>query len=389
VSTITESKKLIFHTNGPIDPICWEVMGVSAKLTDNPIGQFGTGLKYAIAVFLRLGHQFTIHSEGKVFNFYTETFIFRDKSFERIKCNDTTLPFTTEYGKLWEPWMAYRELVSNTMDEGGIHFLGEPMEEGTSIVIEGNQVAECYRRHKEFFLEDETPIQQFENVEVYAGNGTIFYKGVKVGSVEHSRHNYNIKKGLTLTEDRTFKYEFELKHEISCGMLRQCKDEQFIYDMMSTESGFEGELSYDFTWGPTAEAAGKRLWKESPHRMNKRCREEFKKRFRDASFEYVEPDELQTKYIDQAKSFLSKAGYPVDSPIKIVANSDDNLGGYYYKGVIYLVPNSFTRGLRRLIVILFEESRHAKGHEDGTRQYQTYLTEELVTQMALASKQVL
>ena len=39
-----------FKSNGLIDPLCITTIGVSVNESENPIGFFGTGLKYAIAI---------------------------------------------------------------------------------------------------------------------------------------------------------------------------------------------------------------------------------------------------------------------------------------------------------------------------------------------------
>lgn len=49
------SRTIIFHNPGELDIRAVTTFGLSVKKSDNPIGQFGTGLKYAIAVALRHG----------------------------------------------------------------------------------------------------------------------------------------------------------------------------------------------------------------------------------------------------------------------------------------------------------------------------------------------
>jgi hypothetical protein len=47
---------------GEIDAASIRTFGVSVKEGENPIGFFGTGLKYALAILLRTGHKVTIQS---------------------------------------------------------------------------------------------------------------------------------------------------------------------------------------------------------------------------------------------------------------------------------------------------------------------------------------
>ena len=53
---------VIFENPGEIDPLAIRTFGVSVKEGDNPIGFFGTGLKYALAILLRTGHQVSMQA---------------------------------------------------------------------------------------------------------------------------------------------------------------------------------------------------------------------------------------------------------------------------------------------------------------------------------------
>jgi len=119
---------LLFENKGLIPEATITTMGVNAKIGDNPIGQFGTGLKYAIAIVLRLGGMITIYRGQKKLEFSLKTEIIRDKKFQIVCMNGRKLGFTDQLGLHWEAWMAYRELASNVKDEGGtvrIYDLGD------------------------------------------------------------------------------------------------------------------------------------------------------------------------------------------------------------------------------------------------------------------------
>ena len=49
-----------FANAGLIDLDVIRIMGVSVKTKDNPIGYFGTGLKFALSTLLRSGHKVTL-----------------------------------------------------------------------------------------------------------------------------------------------------------------------------------------------------------------------------------------------------------------------------------------------------------------------------------------
>ena len=113
------TKTVLFGNPGNINPKMWSVFGVSAKLDQNSIGEFGSGLKYAIAVLLREGRKITIKSDGETYKFDTKKITERNNEFEQVLCNGQEMPYTTHLGKGWELWQAYRELYSNCLDEGG------------------------------------------------------------------------------------------------------------------------------------------------------------------------------------------------------------------------------------------------------------------------------
>lgn len=58
-----------FANEGLIDLDVIRTMGVNIKTNDNPIGYFGTGLKFAIATLLRTGHSVNLHRGDVRFEF--------------------------------------------------------------------------------------------------------------------------------------------------------------------------------------------------------------------------------------------------------------------------------------------------------------------------------
>lgn len=378
-----------FHTNTDIDPRSWSVMGMTAAVTDDPIKMFGTGMKYALCILIRSGHEVEIHSDSKHYVFGLTETEFRGKKFEQVTCNGETLPFTTEYGKNWSMEGAYRELVSNCMDEGGIHFAGDKIEGGTSIIVRGKEFHDMLEHHNDIFLGDREPICSTDAVDIYEGAGTIFYKGVKVGVVEHARHSYLMKDHLSITEDRTMSGDYSIKYILGKAVTKQIKDEKMLREFMTCKSGFESNIDWEWDWSEEAIRVAKQIWKESPTSMGKKCAAAFKSRVKDASFEYIEMTPLQENAVEKATDFLKRSGYTIDCPIKMVKNSDENLIAYYYKGEIFLTERSFDEGLQFLIVALFEESRHHAGYNDFSRNFQTYLIKEVVKQSAKHLKEFL
>ena len=372
--TTTEKKpSIVFHTNGDIDPLSWEVIGMSAKLTDNAVGMFGSGLKFSLAVLLRNNHAIYIISNGKRYEFGTT-----DKEF-RVTCNGKELGITTDMGMNWILENAYRELVSNTMDEGGIWFRGEAMEDGTSIVVEGEEFADIIDRHNNLFVGDREPFAETTNMKVYKGNGLVFYRGVKVANIENAKFSYEFTNKLSLTEDRTLNvYSIHSRWEMD---ILASDDKNLIRKVLTTgPDTWEHSRDYDWHWGEAFREVATELWESNAVSLPPSVQKCMRKRAPEAEFKTREIGEYQ-EMLDEVLGFLKDAGYNVKSEIKLVDSTEDSLLGFYHNKVIHLTEKSFEKGKHDLAVTVLEEHFHSLGHSDCCRGFQDYLLNQLVTQM--------
>tara|TARA_R110000787_G_scaffold631_4_gene2336 strand:- start:164 stop:427 length:264 start_codon:yes stop_codon:yes gene_type:complete len=77
---------LIFQNDGVLPIEGFTTFGMSAKPgSTNPIGKFGTGLKNAVAIILRLGGSITVWRGDLEYVFYTRSEDFRGKSFDKVR----------------------------------------------------------------------------------------------------------------------------------------------------------------------------------------------------------------------------------------------------------------------------------------------------------------
>lgn len=252
---------VLFNNNSELPIECISTFGVSVKENEHPIGYFGTGLKYAVAVLLREGCDVTMYIGGKEYAFSKRQGEIRGKQFEFIDMNGQPLPFTTELGKNWQLWQAYRELYSNCMDEKGF-VVGEEYEyqpdarcrdSGTSIKVDGEAFDEIHAKRGEFILLSE-PKHVMGEVEVHESEEPgIFYKGIRVLTMP-TRYSYNITSDLTLTEDRTAS-QWDVEFAIT-GALTTCNNINAIADILSIdeEAGYhEPKLNYSKYVRPSEE----------------------------------------------------------------------------------------------------------------------------------------
>src|SRR5512141_2444774 len=100
---------IIFQNEGEIDINTVKTMGVSVK-EEGAIGFFGTGLKFAIATLLRNKQEIVIFSGTERYDVGVKTIQIRGQDFDMVTLNGEQIGFTTQLGKTWEMWMAFREL---------------------------------------------------------------------------------------------------------------------------------------------------------------------------------------------------------------------------------------------------------------------------------------
>lgn len=253
---------IVHQTPGLLDPRAFTIMGVSSKPnSSSPIGYFGTGLKYAMAVLARHKCPVTVWIGTEPHVFYAETMSFREKEFLQMRMKrqrgvtsrwmSTELPFTTELGKNWELWMAFRELHSNTLDEGGETqdvYAAEGLAGYTRIVVEGEAYAQCYANMHEVFLPRKgEPLYKSASAEIWPGESKyVYFRGLRVGQLPRkSSFTLNITGWCPLTEDRTMQFP-HLSEAYFAQLVLGLSDKEFIRRVLrADESLWESQVNWD------------------------------------------------------------------------------------------------------------------------------------------------
>ena len=355
-------------------------MGISAKETTNPIGYWGTGLKYSIAILLRTQHKVEVFCNDNHWVFTLEDMNFRGREFQQVCCNGQALPYTTEYGKGWKVEGAYRELVSNTVDEGGIWFIGDgPVEGGTSIVVTGPDILKAHANHDQLFIGDREPIHESRHLRIFPGNGKVFYRGVKVKELQQAHYDYELLCEMELTEDRTLSNEYTLRSRIGESVCRDVKNAELL-EYFVTAKGFEKDLDYDNPWSDEMTDTVAGLWATRPTDVNPAVAMVYKRKNPTAGFHQLELVDDEEAMVERAKEFLALAGYPVNARVKKVRCDNQNVVAYFHGGDIHLTQKAFDKGCFDMASTLFEEQAHADGHDDYSRGFQTFLINELMGQ---------
>lgn len=388
---------IVFKNDGEIDVRSISTFGVSVKEGSNPIGFFGTGLKYAIAVLLREGCGVQIHSGLQVIDFALKVEEVRGQQFQFITMQVDGGPaneigFTTELGKTWDLWMAYREIACNCKDEGGDGSYENdapmPMAGATQIVVTGDAFEGVFANRFQYILEDAPwlsgPIME---VRRYEGQN-FFYRGVRVMPLsQRSIYTYNCKAHIDLTEDRTVKYQWMPAHYIARFVL-QSNDAEFIRSVvMAKDETMEHGLEFtghsvtpsDTFLSVVADLVSDRLTV---------CNLTAVQAWRDATQGKIAPKEItltkvQQMCLDRALDFCAKIGFEIrDSyPIKVVESLGTGTMGLAEEGTIFIAECVFQMGGTKYVSsTLIEEYVHLRhGHKDLTRELQNFLLDKMVS----------
>jgi hypothetical protein len=394
---------IVFQNPGLIDLRAVQIMGLNAKETKNPIGQFGTGLKYSIAVLLRSGCTIKIFRGEDEYCFYTKDDHFRGKEFKFVHMSKgdnigPPLGFTLELGKHWEPWMAIRELESNARDEDGQSFINADYQlspSTTTIVIEGTVAEQAYAQLPDIFISSK-PIWANDTIEVHRVENPeqtrwLHYRGVRCQRLETpSLYRYNLLSEQQLTEDRTFKYSWTGVGELS--NLGLCTDEMAIRTIVTAKKGhLEHEIQFnEYTIsdkfaeivGALANRANTSAWRAV----------RIKKGF--AEYEELEIDALQQQMLERAQTFIEKMGEKRvrNFPVFVCSDLGPKILGTvsFARKEIWLSLRVFEMGMKQLISCLYEEFIHLdRGLDDLDYEMQNFLFDTIITQAAKLQGEIL
>ena len=385
---------VVFENTGEIDILSISSFGVSVKEGDSPIGFFGTGLKYAIAVLLRHNQKITAYCGLTEVEFHIIKRPVRGVEFSFVAmringCESQTLGFTTELGKGWELWMAYREIACNCKDEGGaIHFGDAAAETGkTKFIIRGDLFDVVAQNADQFILADDADFK-IGSIEVRKrGGNAFFYRGVRVQEFgKPGLYTYNQTGFLELTEDRTVKNQPMPFYDIARAVM-QSKDKHFLRDCVTANENFaESHLDFD-GWSITPsteflEVIGECIGSKITN-VNQTALKVWKKSSRkNFSPREIELTKVQSISASKAISFCKKLGFQVDQyPIKFIESLGDGTLGLAEGETIYIAERVFhLGGTKQLASTLIEEFLHLRhGWKDMSREMQSFLFDKLVS----------
>lgn len=378
---------IVFQNKGELDIRAIKTFGVNSKDNkDTAIGYFGTGLKYAIAILLRHGCSISIMTGGVDYKFGVKTSKIRHDEFDIVTMNDEELGFTTQLGKNWEMWQAFRELQSNMIDEGGESYESGPLNlttgANTYVLVAGPEFEKLWRDRDHYFLNYKKfqPLHEHREVDVFEKTheqqcGHIFYKGVRVMETRApALFDYDHHIGLTLTEDRTIRDTWSTLYHVS-KVVTGSQDKRFIKQMvMADECLYESRINFDANVASDCEVfldvVGDLRKKYKDQGISSSAISLHKKRRKVVK---VMPgischlNSIETQQLEKATSFCKNTlQLELDDYRLIVCKDlggDEQLGrADMEEGIMYISKQCFREGTKRVATAILEEYTHCK-HE--------------------------
>lgn len=406
---------IVFSNPGELDVRMLTTMGVSAKMGENPIGFFGTGLKYAIAVLLREKQDVEIWSGTQRLRFGRAIETIRGKDFETVHMMDVRtgeehrLGFTTELGRNWGLEQAYRELHCNCVDEGGtggrdedgltygglaetkavLHMSGVAQPGQVVVAVRGEEFHYVYLNRWDFLLDPKrTLIHRAKGLEIYAGrSNALFYRGIAAGKIRQSEFTYNLIEPLKLTEDRTIENVYYAHNEIQRAFVTDPTMPEFVLAALAAKDSFEA-TDLAFHWEHIDDAVRPRLAKlikRHPMGLNPTILSRYLATAPAGEvMEYEEfvPTVSESETLERGIEFATRIGYPITKfEIKLAKFLGDRVLAKVDRRsqVIWLTPQVLEMGLPELCATLIEEFVHLEWEvNDCTRTMQDRLFQEIV-----------
>lgn len=413
---------VVFVNPGELDPRLVTTFGVNVKLDEGAVGTFGTGLKYAIAILLRLQQEVTIHAGSSVYRFTTRETVLRGKTFQLVvmerERGDGTCDgavdcgFTTEYGKNWEPWMAYRELYYNCLDERGHVFSvpqsPDPVPNETHVVVTGDIFMSIFATHGAYFISDRArPIAADAEIEVHAGGAShVYYRGVRAHDLPRDRPaqmTWNVKQHLDLTEDRLIKYGWMLPG-LAAHMVATSNDAAFIKEVVSGKGDtFETALNFKQVASPsptflevvgeiarnvrTHSGAGSSYTSKPDLNVTALALYESQAPLRTDALTVKVTGNDQT-VLTRASAIVARAlGIPrLDFPIVVAKTLGPGVDARVHEGRVLLAEALLLNADHLAHVLLLRSLQHLHGYKDHTPQMQDHLARLVLRAMPLSDQ---
>lgn len=410
----------MIENKGELDVSSLILLGASTKRSDDSkIGFFGSGNKYAIATLIRLGVKFKIFSGEREISITTSDINFRGQAFQQIHIDGQPTSLTTDMGPQWEEWMALREWVSNSLDEGQSNIVTHcenivgkdgytrffvEHSPGILHVIENWDSYFAFDRDDVIVENKEGKLFRQSNMDKQM---VLFRKGIRVYFSEgtYSLYHYDLN-SFSINESRIIESLYSAGNRV-IEFLNTVEDINVLRNILknaATGSHFESRLSWKYGISKMNQAWRKAIgdaaiivddvsgyFKEIMQSkefyiVSLEMAYQIKNSFPDVVVYGISDEGKQmahkkveyTKKIEfllkECLSFLEETEYQISNPIEVVEFDDTSTLGLADNGTIYLASKLFEQGKKEIVRTIIEEQEHLRtGFKDCTRAFQNHL----------------
>lgn len=387
---------IVFKNSGELDIRAVKTFGLSVKTSNEAIGYFGTGLKYAIAIFLRCGFEVRLFTAGKGYVFEKSNISSRGKDFEIITMNGEELPFTTHLGANWDLWQAFREIYCNALDEGGnAEWCDENDTEidndNTYFFLSGPGDKSLFDSREDIVLKCDFEIEN----DYFSANTNrtnwIYYRGIRVFRADKEfLYTYSIHKNLALTEDRTLR-DYGVAFQTVARGIALSTDKSFIRKVICCDKKFT-EYHFNFyflKWENDLSSAEFREvafeeFEKNNDDLNQSVKLWVKETRKVDTFKNIiscNLDDSEVKMFNLAKRIVERHVDIKKYEFVFSETLGETTMAYVHSdgdNRIFISRECFNKGQLFLTSTILEEAIHQKtGLSDVTRELQTYLFDEM------------
>lgn len=300
---------------------------------------------------------------------------------------DERLPFTTQLGRNWEVWQAYRELHSNTLDENG-SITDAPESADTVIEVTGEGIQRQFDNRHTIFLMNE-PVYEAEGLEVHPGaTRYVYYRGVRAGVLpEETKFTYNITRKMELSEDRTIKSLFDAEYALET-LIPTVKDQAFQVALLENSGKFDQNLNFAYCGAPSNEFYNAAEQFQSVVGANQSAKRMVQaKRQKTDGFPACDTSDAERQIILDAAAFLRRLDCELDlDAVTVTETLGPGVYGVYHKEQhrIFIARQTLDNGIKFTAATLYEEWVHMTHKlRDESREMQQFLFDRL---MAVAER---
>lgn len=409
-----------------VEPNAFKLLGACTKRDEKgKIGYFGSGLKYAMATFIREGIDIRIFAGEEEVVLGTVKERFREQEFKVITVNGEKTSLTTSMGVDWKLWQAIREIYCNALDEEECELkIGtcEPAgEAGKTLFFIGvnEELENIVSDWDKYFAVDREYLTTCEEGKIYpalGGHPNIYRRGIRcLDHTGNSLYDYELS-NIKINESRIISSSFDMLYEIA-GLWRKCATTKMIDKLvqMYKNPNAKNHLEWDVYWSrisgfnqvwldyfedkilvPYENAGSYGIFLQDPKSVILKTTliTALQSKFGDKitscenntncmySFAPVIPDKRISFLLKECLKFLNEVGLPIPYRVSVGIFGNKSILGCVSenKEEIILAAKLFDLGKKQIVCTILEEWAHIESSQgDETRGFQDFLIGQIVT----------